>query len=283
MPNYNPTETNSLMALLTGLRGGMDPSMAYGMYGDVLNQAMARTQERKNRLNTLTDLLVNNAQAGATYGGVQSIADAYTHGRGGELPPRIEDTVQGLFPATGPAAYTPPPGADSELRYAGQGGVGLPTPTSLSPAMIPPDAAQEQQLALGQQQLDQGKATSAQAAAITSMAPVIAQAFATQAATNLQTPDATTGIVPTADSVMAKMVVSDEFLALDPVTQAKVVEAVKAALMPGGAGGATPAPTQQAGPPVAPGMGSSLSLVGGLNSENTRWQDVFGMFPGLFG
>jgi len=177
-------------------------------------------------------------------------------------------------------------------------------PQTTSPVQLPPPQVdplqqqlQQQQVAAGEQEIAAGQAA---ADAQAQMAPTIAAAFATRASEMLALPDETTGVVPSAESVISKMVTSDEFVALDPVTQAAVVAAVKRAMAPGASGAARAAAQQAAGAqagPSVPGVGRPLTLVppgqtgldfgmgpmGDLNADNTRWQDVFGMFPGLFG
>lgn len=106
MPNYNPTEETSLLALLAALKGGMSPTTGYQMFQDVLNQQAARVDARQQRLSSLQDLLTSEAREGQSLAGVQALADAYTPGGG--VPPRIENTINALYPMV-----TPPTQAQS--------------------------------------------------------------------------------------------------------------------------------------------------------------------------
>jgi hypothetical protein len=104
MANFNPMEEKSLMDLLTGLQGGMMGDQAYALLGDIMAQQQARVAQRQERLGSLSDLLVQGASQGQTYGAAQSLADAYT--RGSNVPPMIEDTLSALYPnATPPTNY----------------------------------------------------------------------------------------------------------------------------------------------------------------------------------
>jgi len=287
--NFNPQETDSLMALLAGLRGGMDPATAYGVYGDVLGQQSVRHDERQQRLDTLTDLLTNAATGGLTgqptsYQGAQALADAYTHGS--TMPPRIEDTLSSLYPvasnAPQAAAMMPPSATAGNAQYAQQL---APQQQQFSPAAPTPDPMeaqmQQQQYDLGQQQLEQAEAAA-------SSAPAIAEAFAAEALRKLTVPNATTGEPQTPESILAAMVVSDEFMGLDPGTQAAIVDAVKRAFspqgQPQGQSGAAP-PPPQTGPGFGEHVFGSFSQPGAWNYDtgDTGWQDAFGLFPGLFG
>lgn len=168
MPNFNPGEEQNLMALVAALRGGMQPSTGYSLLQDVLGQQAARVDERKARLQSLTDLLVQNAQQGASLKAATAMADAYT--RGNNMPPQIEGVLGDLYPGGGPqmvpdtAAMAPTPApasaagaVSSGSPYAGyfapqQGPPPMvsqtpPPGTVTSPLAPPPDPVAEAQAA----------------------------------------------------------------------------------------------------------------------------------------
>ncbi len=98
MTNFNPQEQNSLMALLQGLQGGMQPTQGYGFLQDILAQQSARQQQRQQNLQGLTSLLTNAAGSGATYDQAQMLMAAQS---GGNIAPRIQQDLNTFYPQQG--------------------------------------------------------------------------------------------------------------------------------------------------------------------------------------
>lgn len=121
--NYTPFERGTLQDLLIALKGGLAPGIGYELLNSILGGAQTRVannvarrqylsdrahQEdlenkaaRVERVGGLQDYLIQQAMGGMPYEGALAIANAYSHGP--NLLPRLEDTLQGMYPGGGVA------------------------------------------------------------------------------------------------------------------------------------------------------------------------------------
>lgn len=109
MPNFNPMERQSLLNLLTALRGGLDPSVGSSFLGDVLGQQQGRVDERQAKMQSITDMLVGGAAEGRPLESAETLSDVYYPGG---APPRVEGAISTLYPMETQTVATP-------QRYAG--------------------------------------------------------------------------------------------------------------------------------------------------------------------
>jgi hypothetical protein len=250
-PNFNPQEQQSLLGLLSALQSGLPGSQGYSLLQGVLGQQQSRLAARDERVGSLIDMITNAAASGQSYEAAQALAGAYS--RGSNTPPRIDDALNSLYPAT--AGGTPGPGFNATAAAQSQQG-------TTSPIYQPQAPSPQDQLA----QLELGQALQNQQA--TSMSsPTIAGAIADQAIMIMSTPDPATGVAPTLGQVISDPMIQG----LDPVTQAMVLQEIQARLdQPQPQPGAS-----QGGPgPVIPGTGG---LTGGAGVM-TRAQQGPGSF-----
>jgi hypothetical protein len=257
-------EERSLMDLLTALRGGLPATQGYSLLQDVVMGQQQRLDERQARQMGLLDLIGGQAMAGQSYEGATALADAYTPQPG--VPPRVSEGIDALYPEQ-PLPYSASAGAQG-LSY------GSARPVQ-SPAYQAPTPSISEQLAMQQ---DSGALQSA---------PIVAQAYADSAIAKLGVPNPETGQPLTAGEIISALVTEDSpFQGLDPRVQAVVLQAVQMRLQEaeqGGGPGIQQGQLRQPAQTQTPQLPFESSIRGGLNDENTRWQDVFGMFPGLFG
>lgn len=177
--NFNPQGQQSLLDLIAGLKAGMDPAAAYGIYQDIAGEQAQRIANRQNRLAGLSDLLSQTAMAGMPYSGAQALAEAQP----GPAGPAVQSMLQSLYPygeespiptnASGavmdqPSGSRPTPSGFTPEGYA------VPTsgPQSVSPAFqpVPPSpteqaSMQEAQATMATQQAAQQLAVDASARA----------------------------------------------------------------------------------------------------------------------
>ena len=96
--NFNPQGQQSLLDLIGGLKAGMDPAAAYGIYQDVAGEQAQRLANRQQRLAGLSDLLSQTAMAGMPYSGAQALAQAAP----GPAGPAVQQMLDALYPTGGP-------------------------------------------------------------------------------------------------------------------------------------------------------------------------------------
>ena len=236
--NFNPMEEQSLMGLLTALRGGLPASTGYGLLQDVLMGQAQRQDERQARVQGLIDMVTQGAQQGMSYDNAQMIASAQT---GGNLPPRVEGAFETLYPPEAQPMGNPPPGFIGPTQAPVQG------PPTFAPMQQSPVAQEAQAVSQTPQDilaaLDlQDRLTEQQALSVT--APAIANGFASRALSMVGAPSPTTGQPMGPQEILSSLLQHESFTTLDPVTQAAVVEAVQTALA---SGGAAAAPAEQGG------------------------------------
>jgi hypothetical protein len=174
--NYSPQNEQSLLDLIGALKGGMDPTTAYGLYQDVQGDQAQRIANRQERLGGLAELLTGAASSGMPLAGAQSLAAAQP----GPAGPAVQNMLSSLYPtgdyqaptgAGGQALdfptgsrmdYTPAPGSQA----TGGGGTYTPVPgtpqalgtgpSAMSPVYQPPQPSPTEALAMNeaQQQAD---------------------------------------------------------------------------------------------------------------------------------
>ena len=254
MTNFNPDEQRSLMALLSGLQGGMTRSSGMSALQSILGQQQSRLAARDERMGSLIDLITSAAGQGQSLEAAQSLAGAYT--AGSNIPPRIEDALGSLYPDPGI------PGAPSVPSQFG-GVDAAPNPAmQQSPVYMDPTTPQDE---LAQMQLDQ--AIQDQSATDES-SPMISNALANQA---LGMITGATGEAPQdANTVIANLINSKSFQSLDQTTQAMTLQAIQTALETPGQG-ATGSPG-----PVIPGTGGLTGGAGVLTRARSLNPDFYG-------
>lgn len=99
--NFSPQNEQGLAALLAGLQHGMDPSQAYSVFQGIQSEQQAQAEERKARLQGLSQLLTQSAMQGMSYGGAQALAEAQP----GPMGPAVDSMLSALYPSGEP---TPP-------------------------------------------------------------------------------------------------------------------------------------------------------------------------------
>lgn len=240
-PRYSPDERSSLINLLAALRGGLEPSTGLGLYQGVQADQAARIDERQARLNSLTDLIVGAAGQGQSLDAVNALADAYT--RGSNVPPRIEDVIGGLYPTETVTRQIP---SGQYTPAAIQGGVTTPSEVGaeqLSPIPIMEEVTRQRQaqtspLAPSQQpeppltteQLLQQELLAGQVAeqrTAQASAPIVGQAIARQAVSQIGVLNPDTGQAITGADIIPLLLASPTYQALDPTTQAAAIETVQ--------------------------------------------------------
>lgn len=229
MTNFNPDEQRSLMALLSGLQGGMTGSSGMSALQGILGQQQSRLAARDERMGSLIDLITSAAGQGQSLEAAQSLAGAYT--AGSNIPPRIEDALGSLYPDPGI------PGAPSVPSQFG-GVDAAPNPAmQQSPVYMPPQQPP---------MTPQDQYASAQASASMQTDPLVGQSMADEAASLIGTSvggDGTPtnpGTPITEQNALQVMIQSPGFQAASPVAQQTAIQALQAIL-------ATPHGTAQVG------------------------------------
>lgn len=161
---------DSLLDLAGAVRSGMDPSIAYGIYGDmsaqhqaILAQQQAEQEARRARIQSLVDMVTQGAQTGVPMDTMEMVLAAQTGGGG--LPPRVDNAMTSMYPPAFDLANTV---SNSVAQVGAQaqafGGIPAPTPQmpTMSPAYAPSPEQQMQALQMQgemeQQQLAQQQA-----------------------------------------------------------------------------------------------------------------------------
>jgi len=267
--NYSDQNQQGLLGLVTALKAGMDPNIAYQIYGNIQGDQLRQQEARQTRMAGLSQILSGAAQGGAT----QEQASMLGQAAPGPFGPAAENMLGQLYPADSPMAQAPmttggvvPQSAAMQPeRYAAQ---------AQSPLYQGPDPAQMQaQLDLQQQQGD----LAAQAAT----APAVAQSFAQAAVAKLYERPDLAAVVPTGATpptlpgqtpaqILQALMMSEEYNNLDPQMQAVVLQQTRAALQRV----ATRLQTQ--GGPVGPGGGP-----GGSNPESGGATSGISSVPGF--
>lgn len=159
--DYNTPNEQSLLDLIGALKGGLDPSTAYGVYQNIQQDQATQIANRQQRLGGLAELLSGSAMQGMPYSGAQALAEAQP----GPAGPAVQAMLQSLYPngetgaiptnASGapmdfPAGSRPsptgatPPSPVTGMQYQ------VPTsgPTSTSPAFQPAQPSPTEAIAM---------------------------------------------------------------------------------------------------------------------------------------
>ena len=166
--NFSPQNQQGLIGLIEALKGGMDPTQAYGISQDIYGDQANRVAQRQERLGGLADLLTQAASGGIPYAGAEALLDAQP----GPMGPAVQDMLQGAYPTQNAQAgmtnangqtlnIAQPSRSDVEYGPQSQGmsdimqyGAG---PSSLSPAYVPEvDPAQAEAQATAEVDADWG-------------------------------------------------------------------------------------------------------------------------------
>ena len=255
MANFNPQETNSLMALLSGLGSGLSGSQGYSLLQNILGQQQTRIANRQERMGSLIDMLTNTAAQGGSLEAAQALAGAYTHGS--NMPPVLQDALQSLYPSSG--------AAPSSMTYGIPQGPGDPN-TQFQMPTPPTPPAQQFSPVYQPPQPDAG------AVATQQMAPMIADSMANVAKMRIGQPvdpaNPEAGIM-TPDMVMSELLSSQTFNSLDPQTQQMVLLAVKSVVdsSPVGLSGTAQVGVQGGGW-LSPGFGSNPDIPGMIQNRS---------------
>ena len=171
--NFNPQGQQSLLDLIAGLKAGMDPAAAYGIYSDLANEQATRIAQKQQRLAGLSDLLQQTAMAGMPYSGAQALAESMP----GPAGPAVQNIVQSLYP-NGEVGPTPTGASGAPLDFPSgsrptpsgftQQGYQVPTsgPSSTSPAFQPVPPSPTEQIAMQEAQAGQAQQQSLQQLAV---------------------------------------------------------------------------------------------------------------------
>ena len=175
--NFNPQGQQSLLDLVAGLKAGMDPAAAYGIYSDIAGEQAQRIANRQQRLAGLSDLLSQTAMAGMPYSGAQALAEAQP----GPAGPAVQNMLSSLYPtgqdnapiptnasgapmdlvSSGSAPYAPGvPVTNAPQNLYGQGA------GAVSPAFQPQPLSPTEQLAAQEAATSQAQQQSLQALAV---------------------------------------------------------------------------------------------------------------------
>jgi len=104
MPRYNPQERQSLMDLLAALQGGLAPDVASSFLGQIMQDQQERVTARRDNMQSLTQLMLGQAQAGASPKSTRITADILTPQPG--LPNQLQGVMDQLYPRE-PANFAP--------------------------------------------------------------------------------------------------------------------------------------------------------------------------------
>lgn len=151
--NFSPQNDQSLLGLVAALKAGMDPSTAYNVYGDIYSQQAQQIANRQQRLTGLSDLLLQNAQAGVDYQGAQAIAEAAP----GPAGPAVQNMLSTLYPQGDEIQPAPPMSASGQPVEAPPGyyspqGYGQTATSPTMPPPPPPSMGEQVQAGMLQQQ-----------------------------------------------------------------------------------------------------------------------------------
>lgn len=144
-----PINTGGLAGLVDALRGGMDPSQAFGIVQYLEQEQQDRMAQRAGRLGGLADLLTQAASGGMPYGGAEALAEVAP----GPSGPAVENMLSALYP-------TAEPQQDMSRGEMIMGG-GAPSPeAALSPTFVPPTPEtmgplEQQTFAMNEMQMSQ--------------------------------------------------------------------------------------------------------------------------------
>lgn len=94
--NFNPQNEQTLSNLLIALRGGLSGSQGYDILQDTMAQQQQQNEMRRQRYQSLADLVMSAGQQGYSANTAEMMADAQTPGRG--LPGRTEHLIDLVYP-----------------------------------------------------------------------------------------------------------------------------------------------------------------------------------------
>lgn len=101
MPNLSMNETTTLENLLTALRAGLPASQGYNILQDTLSQQRQRVTQNKERLQSMAQLVAEQAMGGATYDQTSTLMDLVTS------RPGVPGKVQGMLDTAYPGMTSP--------------------------------------------------------------------------------------------------------------------------------------------------------------------------------
>jgi hypothetical protein len=96
MALLRPDYRQQMQGLIDALRAGLSPDIGYDIYSNILAQNAARVQARKERMQSLLDMITQAASQGYTRGTVEDLIDAMTKQPG--IPTRTQSAIDLLYP-----------------------------------------------------------------------------------------------------------------------------------------------------------------------------------------
>ena len=148
--NYSPNNEQGLLSLVQALQSGMDPSIGYGILGDIQDQQASMIAQRQERLGGLADLLMGAASSGMPEAGAEALMQAAP----GPAGPAAQNILSSLYPqgqvpqSSQLMAGTGADGSMSAERVTPQQMYGA----SQSPVMAPPPPPSDtMQIAMAEQ------------------------------------------------------------------------------------------------------------------------------------